>query len=102
MAPETHRSFLVKRKILDVVGMVASWSVAIFALHLFVGRATMRSRIVLVTLNARVRTLILNWEILPVLDAAEAVVIIGKAVAVHAKVIRHHQQPGEKNKSYYP
>jgi hypothetical protein len=102
MTPETHRSFLVKRQIFDVFGVIASGSVAIFALHPLVWRATMRFRIVLVALKARIRTLILNREILPVLDIAEAIVVVGKAVAVHAKVIRHHQQPGEENKSNYP
>lgn len=62
----------------------------------------MRLRIVLVTLKARVRTLILNREVLPVLDTAEAIEVVGEAVAMHAKVIRHQQQPGKKNKSYYP
>jgi hypothetical protein len=102
MASETHRSFLVQRKVLDVVWVIASGSVAIFTLHTLVGRATMRPRIVVMTLEARGRALILNGKVLPLLDVAEAMVVVGKTVAVHAKVIRHQQQPGEKNESYYP
>lgn len=62
----------------------------------------MRLRIVFVTLKARVRALILNREVLPVLDTTEAIEVVGKAIAMHAKVVRHQQQPGKKNKSYYP
>jgi hypothetical protein len=99
VAPETHRSLPVQRQVLDVVGVRAGGPVAVFALHPLVRRATMRLRIVLVALKARIRTLILDREVLPLLDVAQAMIVVGKTVAVHAKVIRYQQEPGEENES---
>jgi hypothetical protein len=102
VTPEAHCPFLVERKILDVVGMIAGRPMAVFTLHPLVRSTTMRSRIVLVTFETRSRALVLDRKVLPLLDVPEAMIVVGEAVAVHAKVIRHHKQPGEKNKSDYP
>jgi hypothetical protein len=75
---------------------------AVFALNSLVGRTAMRPRIVLVTLEAGVSALVLYGEVLPFLDIAEAMIVVGKTVAVNPKVIRHHKQLGEKNETYYP
>lgn len=55
----------------------------------------MRPVIIFVALTARIRAPVLDREILPLLDIAKTVEIVGKAIAVDTKVVRHEQPPGE-------
>ena len=58
--------------------------------------------IVLVALEASLGPLVLYGEVLPFLDISKAMEVIGKTLAVDAKIIRHQKKPGEENESNYP
>jgi hypothetical protein len=102
VAPEAHGAFFIQGEILDIIRMIAGRTVAVLALHPLVRRTTVRPRIVFVAFKAGIGTLVLYREVLPFLDVSQAMVVIGKALAVYAKVFRHQKKPGEKNKSNYP
>jgi len=47
------------------------------------------------TLSARVSALILDREVFPVLEVAEAVIAVGEIPAVNSEVIRNQEPPAE-------
>jgi hypothetical protein len=50
--------------------------------------------IVFVTLETGFVALILDRKILPFLDVAEPIVVVGKTVAMDTEIVRYHELPG--------
>jgi hypothetical protein len=67
----------------------------IFALDTFVRTATIGSDIVFVALGAGLLALVLDGEVLPLLNIAKPIVVVGKAIAMNTEILRNEELPGE-------
>jgi lipoprotein signal peptidase len=41
--------------------------------------------------------LVLNGKVFPFLNIAEAMITVGKVLAMDAKIVRHHERPRDEN-----
>jgi len=80
---------------LNAVCMIYRWSMTVFALDSRMGRGAIQADVFFMTLNAGVSALILDGKVLPVLEAAEAVIAVGEIPAMNSEVIRNQETPGE-------
>src|SRR5690606_34074117 len=71
--------------------------VAVLALDRRVLRTGVLLGLVVVAARAAFLAQVLHREVLPFLDVAEAIEVVGEAVAVHAEVRRDHEVPGDEN-----
>ena len=73
---------------------------AALAFDAFVRRSPVLPDIGFVTFSAGILPTVLHGKILPFLNIAEAMIIVGEAVAVNAKVVRDQKTPGQEYQPY--
>jgi hypothetical protein len=74
--------------------MTGPGTVAVFALDRRMARRTERSDVRFVTFDAAFPALVLDREIFPLLDVTQAVISVGKILAVNAEVIGNKEYAG--------
>ena len=100
MAAQAQIALGVARQVLDIIRVIAGRAVAVFAFDLAVRRAAECPDILPVTLCARVVAFIRDRELLPFLDVAQAMKVVGEAGAVHTEIIWNKKSSRNKNKCY--
>ena len=99
VTPEAHLPGRIERQEFPVVRMIDRRAVAVFTFDVLMTGVIERNEIFLVTLLAVLPALVLDREIFPFLDIAEAMEAVGKVLAMHAEVIRNQECPGDE---YHP
>ena len=90
MAPQTETAFLVERQEFQVVGMVPRRPVAILAFDALVRRSTVCPDIIFVAFETGFPAAIFDRKVLPLLDVAKSVIVVGKALAMYTEIVGHH------------
>jgi len=68
------------------------------ALDFFVPGVTDRLGIFFMTFGAAFPPLVFNRELLPFIDIAQSIEIVGKGIAMYAEIIGNHEMPGNHHK----
>jgi hypothetical protein len=100
MATQAELALSVARQVLDFVGMINGRSVAVFAFDPAMRRTPQVPDILAVALGTGSVALVLDRKLLPLLDVAQPVKIIGKAFAVDTEVVRNKKKAGYEDKPY--
>jgi len=100
MAAKAQRPLLVQGQEFDVIRMTGSGTVAVLALDALVRTTPVGLEVVLVALGARVLALVLDGKLFPLLHVSLTIEIVGEAVAMNAEIIRHQEEPGDKDQTY--
>jgi len=93
MTPEAKLPAAIDMQNLGTAWMIYSGPMTVFALDGRMDRGVIQSNIFFVTLRAGVSALILDRNVLPVLDTAEAVIAVGEIPAMNSEVVRYQNPP---------
>jgi hypothetical protein len=70
---------------------------AVFALDCCVLRGTVHLAVLTVAPGTTLHALVLDRDVLPLLDVAQAIEVVCKRLAVYTEVIGDHEMPGDQN-----
>jgi hypothetical protein len=100
MAPQAQFTLGIARQKLDVVRMISGRSVTVLALDSAMRRPPHSSDVLAVALRAGVVALVLDRELLPLFDVAQAMKVIREAFAMDAEVLRNEKRAGNEYHYY--
>jgi hypothetical protein len=81
----------IQRQEFDIVGVTNTGPMAVLTFDGTMGPRRIHLIIFLVTFKAGLFALVLCRKVLPLLDIAESMVVIGKAIAVNPEVVGNHE-----------
>jgi hypothetical protein len=96
VTPKAEFPCRVDGKILFVIRVIYSRPMAILALDRLVGRSIQLRHVFFMTFNAELSSPVLDGEIFPFLNVAQAVIAIGEVPAVNSEVIGNQKLSGYK------
>jgi hypothetical protein len=100
MAPQAQLPVRVSGQELEVIRVTHARAVTVLAFNLFVWRASHRPDLLPMAFSTGIPALVLGGKFLPLLNVAQAVIVIGKGFAVNAEVVWHQKRPGNQQRAY--